>query len=444
MVKRIVVISFLVVVFFFVEITFTFSDKGYPSLTNNEEIPFSLRLENYYSDYDATRVIDNEVTAFLEKYDIRGASVAVTRDEKLVYAKGFGYSNQELDELVKPGHLFRLASVSKLVTAVAIMKLKEEGRLSLDEKVFGPDGILNDSAFLQYTDKRYEDIEVRHLLNHTTGWSRKNGDPVFNSLYIARKLKVPPPAGAEQIIAYALNSRLSFDPGKRYSYSNLGYVILGKIIEKRSSMPYQDYVVMHILKPVGIHDMHIGHSFFHEKYQNEVRYYNAGKEAGTYAIDGSGKIVPSYYGGNNIELLGAAGGWVASAPELAKFLTAVDAFNIQPDILEPEDLEIMSNPVLSGKGLFGWRGSDYNGTWWRTGYLTGSTAMIVRQHDGTNWVILMNTTTSKQSHIHRYVSSMMFRAVNHVKDWPEIDLFAPEKETVDDLSLMFYDNRKVL
>lgn len=434
----------LVTVLFFAELAFTFSDKGYPSLASSEEVPFSLTLENYYSDYEATGVIDEYVSAFLDKYRIKGASVAITRDEKLVYAKGFGLANAETREAVKPGHLFRLASVSKLITAVAVMKLHEEGKLDLDAPVFGPEGILNDTIFMAYSDKRYEQIKVRHLLNHTSGWSKRDGDPVFNSLYIARKLKVEPPAGFEQIMSYTMKHSLSYEPGKKYSYSNLGYVILGEIIEKVSGMPYQDYVTMHILKPVGIHDMHLGHSYFHEKYQNEVKYYQEGTDPKTFSINGSGLLVPAYYGGNNMELLGAAGGWVASAPELAKFLTAIDAFNIQPDILNPEDLELMTNPELSGKGLFGWRGSDFSGTWWRTGYLAGSTAMVVRQHDGTNWVILMNTTTSRQSHIHRYISSMMFRAVNSVRTWPAIDLFSPERKMDQELSLMLYDKSKVL
>jgi len=444
MLKRLGILTVLVIVLFFAELAFTFSDIGYPALTSSEEVPFSLKLENYYSDFESTKVIDGAVIDFLNKYHLNGASVAVTRDEKLVYAKGFGYSNIETHEPVKPGHLFRLASVSKLITAVAIMKLQEDGKLDLEEKVFGPEGILNDSAFLSYKDKRYEDIEVRHLLNHTSGWSKKNGDPVFNSLYIARKLKVDPPASFDQIMTYTLQSPLSYQPGKKYSYSNLGYVILGKIIERKSGMPYQDYVTMNVLKPVGIHDMHLGHSFYHEKFQNEVKYYQDKTDVRTFSIDGSGKLVPACYGGNNMELLGPAGGWVASAPELAKFLTAIDDFNIQPDILSPENLELMTNPVLSGKGLFGWRGSDFSGTWWRTGYLAGSTAMVVRQHDGTNWVILLNTTTSKESHIHRFISSMMFRAVNSVREWPEIDLFKPDKKADDEISGLLESKQKLL
>jgi hypothetical protein len=145
-----------------------------------------------------------------------------------------------------------------------------------------------------------------------------------------------------------------------------------------------------------------------------------------YSIDGSGESVPVYYGGNNIELLGPAGGWVASAPELIKFLTAIDGFPGQPDILKEETIQLMADPEFSGSGLFGWRGSDKYGNWWRTGYLTGSTAMMVRQQDGLDWVVMMNTSTYKHSRIQGYVSGMMFGAVNRVCDWPSIDLFSME------------------
>jgi len=145
----------------------TFSDKGYPSLLNDEEVPFSLLLDNSYSDFEGTEYIDMQVEAFIKRWKIEGASLAVTKDERLVYAKGFGTANSETGEDVKPGHLFRIASVSKLITAVAIMKLYEEGHLGLDEPVFGKQGILNDSVFMNYQDPRVEEITVRHLLNHT-------------------------------------------------------------------------------------------------------------------------------------------------------------------------------------------------------------------------------------------------------------------------------------
>lgn len=405
----------------------TFSDKGYPSLPNDEEVPFSLLLDNQFSAFKGTENIDREVNAFIKRWKIEGASLAVTRNEQLVYAKGFGIANKETGEEVKPGHLFRVASVSKLITAVAVMKLFEDGKLDLDDPVFGAEGILNDSIFLDYLDPRVEDITVRHLLNHTAGWSRYAGDPIFNPVYIARKMKVPAPATFDQILQYTLQRQLNFDPGGRYSYSNMGYAVLGQVIERKSGMPYQDYVVMNLLKPLGIHDMHIGKSYYHEKYPNEVRYHSNGGVNTTNAMDGSGERVPIYYGGNDMELLGPAGGWVASAPELARFMTAIDGFERQPDILAPETILSMSDPDIAGKGLYGWRGSDRYGTWWRTGYLSGSSALIVRQSDGINWVVMTNTSTYKQSRIHRYVSALMFGSVNKVKEWPQIDLFSLEE-----------------
>jgi len=405
----------------------TFSDKGYPSLLNDEEVPFSLLLDNSYSDFDGTDIIDKQIEEFIKQWKIEGASLAVTKDERLVYAKGFGTANSETGEEVKPGHLFRIASVSKLITAVAVLKLYEQGSLQLDDKVFGDRGILNDSIYSVYLDPRIEEVTVRHLLNHTAGWSVYAADPMFNPLYIARKMGVPAPASIENILQYTLMHKLNFDPGARYSYSNLGYAILGEIIERKSGMPYQDYVVMNLLKPLGIHDMHIGKSYYYEKYPNEVRYScNSGRMT-TSAMDGSGEIVPIYYGGNDMELLGPAGGWVASAPELIKFLTAIDGFDEQPDILSPQTIALMSDHTTAGEGLFGWRGSDNYGTWWRTGYLTGSSALIVRQNDGVNWVILANTSTYKRGKIHSYVSHMMFDAIYSVENWPMLDLF-----TMDD------------
>ncbi|NJK86467.1 MAG: beta-lactamase family protein [Bacteroidales bacterium] len=107
------------------------------------------------------------------------------------------------------------------------MKLYEEGRIDLNSKVFGPEGILNDSAYLIYSDNRIEDIEIVHLLNHTAGWSEKAGDPVFNSLYIARKLGITPPARLNHIIYYQLQEKLKAKPGTKYSYSNFGMLCLG-------------------------------------------------------------------------------------------------------------------------------------------------------------------------------------------------------------------------
>lgn len=426
--RPILLLTGLVLVFYFGEIALSFSDRGTSYMINDEEVAFSLKLENSYSDFESTEVIDNHVESFMKRWKIKGMSVAVTKNEELVYAKGFGFADLEQGVEVKPGHLFRIASVSKLITAAAILKLQEEGRISLDDYVFGPHGILDTTLFPDYLDARYEEIRVRHLLNHTAGWSRRSGDPMFSSLVIARKMKVPPPAELDQVISYSLSRRLTYQPGTRYSYSNLGYAILGRIIEVRSGIPYEDFVIMNILKPAGIHDMHLGRSTYHERFPNEVAYYHTGTPEYTYAYDGSGKKVPIHNGGNNITLLGAAGGWVASAPELVKLITVLDGFGIQGDLLDRQTLEMMVSPEAAGPGLFGWRGSDSHGTWWRTGYLNGTAALVVRQPDGVNWVALMNTSTYRQSRIHSYTASMMFQALGRIEIWPYLNLFLVDQE----------------
>ena len=91
-------------------------------------------------------------------------------------------------------HVFRIASISKLITAVAIMKLQEEGKLTLQDRVFGPEGILNDTIFSDIKDPRTTKITVENLLRHQGGFSIAYGDPMFCPVEIARKMQVPPPA----------------------------------------------------------------------------------------------------------------------------------------------------------------------------------------------------------------------------------------------------------
>ncbi len=414
----------LVVLFFFLETAISFSVKKDKNLFKpDDEVSFAMKLENTDSDHLDTKGIDILVESFMKKNQVMGASVAITNKEKLVYAKGFGIANNETDETVQPGHLFRLASISKLITAVAVMKLYEQGLISLNDTVFGENGLLNDPRFLAFKDPRISQITIANLLNHTAGWGKKYGDPIFNSPFIARVMKSENPSDIDMIIEFILKDKLRYSPGKRYSYSNFGYVVLGRIIEEVTKMKYEDYVVINILRPAGIYDMHIGHNLYHQKFPNEVKYFEPAGSPYVLAVDGSNKMVPKSYGGNDLRLLGAAGGWVASAPELAKLLTVLDGFDNQPDILRRETIEMMTNPAIAGNGLYGWRGVDKHGTWWRTGTLSGTTTLMMRQENGVNWVVLLNSSGYKRNRLHSRLSYTMFASVYRTKSWPDINLF---------------------
>jgi CubicO group peptidase (beta-lactamase class C family) len=241
-------------------------------------------------------------------------------------------------------------------------------------------------------------------------------------------MDVEPPATIQTVIEYALNKPLAFDPGSKYCYSNLGYCILGEVIEKVTGTDYEDYVQFAILHPLGIYDMHIGKSFYDERFPSEVRYYDQDETTLVWSYNGSRDLVPIEYGGNDIELLGAAGGWLASAPELAKLMVAIDDFESRPDILSENSIDYMTQAKDDTRKLVGWRGTDGYGTWWRTGTLTGTTALIMRHKNEVYWVVLLNTTTEKRKKIHNELSRSMFKALRKVKKWPEYDLFNIESE----------------
>jgi len=423
-VKFIIAQIVLILILFFWDIGSIFSDrKGSHPVQSNEVSNITGTIRNDMSTFRGTEQMEKTISNFLERYKIKGASVAVTKDGRLVYAKGFGFADEENAEKVEPGHVFRLASVSKLITATAIMRLIEEGNLSLEDKVFGPDGILSDSMYLDYKDPRVESISLQHLLTHKAGWSRYYGDPLFMPHVVARRMNVELPVQPEDVIRYSLTRRLNYTPGTRYSYSNLGYVVLGKIIEEVTGMDYEDYVQYSLLHPLGIQNMQVGQGFYEQRAPREVRYYDVSGDQNVLAYNSRDQYVPRVYGGNDISLLGAAGGWIGSPAEVLKLGVAIDGCNSSPDILLPESIEEMTDSRSNRYNMIGWKGGDGRGTWWRTGTLTGTSALLVRQNNGINWIIVMNTTTWKRSRIHSETSRTMFRAISSVEKWPEYDLF---------------------
>ena len=158
----------------------------------------SHRVSNAFSDQERFKVIDNNVNRFIRRNSLAGASVSVVKDGKLVFTKGYGFADKEKSTHIQPYNLFRIASVSKLVTAVAIMKLVEQGKLELNSKVFGADGVLNDSIYLNYRDAKVEKITVKHLLNHSAGFTNRYGDPMFMPTVIAKKMKIDYPIEQEE------------------------------------------------------------------------------------------------------------------------------------------------------------------------------------------------------------------------------------------------------
>ncbi|SFD94746.1 serine hydrolase domain-containing protein [Thermophagus xiamenensis] len=382
----------------------------------------SLRISGFFSDDPAFSQIDRSVERFLQVNEMVGASVAIAKDGNLVFTKGYGWADKENRIRTEPYHLFRVASVSKLITAAGIMILVEEGKLNLDDYVFGPKGILNEYPFDSYRDKNVEKIKVIHLLNHSGGWTNRWGDPMFMPQVVAHALNKDTPVDVTDIIRFMLGKRLHFKPGTRSSYSNLGYAILGKIIEQVSGEDYESFIKTNLLYPLGIFDMQIGGSYLSERAELEVKYYEPSDSYLVRDFRNENIMVPRSYGGNDIKTLGAAGGWIASSTDLLKFMLAIDGMNIPQDILSRESIERMTTPMKPYLDPIGWRGINSN-SWYRTGTLAGTSALMVRRNDGISYVILFNSSTWKGPMLASDIRRMMDYAIRKTSDWPQYNLF---------------------
>jgi len=235
---------------------------------------------------------DQAIPELMRKYAIPGGAVAVLRDGKLIYARGFGYADVESKTQVQPDALFRIASVSKPITSAAIMTLVEDGKLRLDDRVAPLIAHLAPAPGAA-VDPRWEQITIRHLLNHTGGWDRAkpNGgfDPMFRPAIAAAAVNAPAPASAETIIRYMKGMPLDFNPGEKFVYSNFGYAILGRVIERLSGMPDVEYVRARVLQPVGAHRTRSGKTRMRDALAGEVKYYLPG-EPGAWADRAAGAI----------------------------------------------------------------------------------------------------------------------------------------------------------
>src|SRR6056297_1215658 len=411
---------------FFGKIVITFSDQSATKdiQENISEASLSHRLNNEISTFQGIEESETRIRHFIDKWDIKGASIAITKDERLIYAKGFGYADKERNIEVEPKHLFRVASISKLITSIAIMQLNEEGRLNLADQVFGKKGILNDSLYMHFKDSRVKDINVYHLLTHSAGWDKYSGDPVFMPYLISKKMNKELPLSRKDVIEYTLtNKSLDFPPGMKSSYSNFGYTVLGEIIEKITGMDYENYVIAEVLNPLGIYDMHIGNTRFSDKYPNEVKYYSNSRYKYTYSSIDFGEQTLRQYGGNNIQLLGAAGGWLASPTELMKLVVRIDGLENKSDILSRSSIQRMLN-IESELKPIGWVSTTHYGVWRRSGTLTGTSALLKRGNDGFSWAVLLNTSNNLGHNFTHQIDYLMTDFIDNAQNWPEYDLFS--------------------
>ena len=295
----------------------------------------------------------------------RDVSVAVVYDGQVIhsYAASSRKSSRAVDEQTS----FRIASISKILTAVTVLKLVEQGQLELDEPIVGR---VADNIGVMLADSRARDISVKQLLAHTSGIS--NFLEIFFDIGAYDQMSM---------LSEILGQSLSTEPGSAYKYSNVNYVLLGKAIELVTGLSYHDAVEQLVLAPLGLQSFRL------------VGTYEFGPSDALHAVSG---------GRTYMEQLGAAGAWVATAIDVAKMVDSINADSPTLHILNADLMELMKAPATPKPVTPIW---DYglglrlfvSGEWGHSGSIENVHSMAVHRPDGLVVAVLVNGSKPKET-----------------------------------------------
>jgi CubicO group peptidase (beta-lactamase class C family) len=331
--------------------------------------------------------------AFMQSYAVPGFSVAVGRAGALIYQDAFGTADRDKNEPLTPMHLFRIASVSKPITSAAIFSLIEQGRLHLGDRVFGPGAVLGVDFGAPPYRPQVEQITIEHLLTHTCGgWNNTHDDPMFMN----------PGMNHLQLIEWVLHTRsLDHPPGQSYAYSNFGYCVLGRVIEKIARRNYADFVSEAVLKRCGVADMAIAGNTLAQRRRGEVKYFGQNRDD-PYDM--------------NVARMDSHGGWIARPADLVQFAMHIDGFAAPPNILKPETIRTMTTASSANADYAkGWSVNKAN-NWWHNGSLPGTSTLVVRTHSGYCWAAFINTRRP-DSALDGDMDKLIWTMVGQVKAW---------------------------
>ena len=295
----------------------------------------------------------------------RDVSAAVIFDGQVIHT--FAASSSKSSRPVNVDSSFRIASISKVVTAETVLKLVDQGLLQLDEPIVGR---VADNIGLTLADDRARNITVKELLSHTSG--------------ISNFLKIFFDAGSYDqmgMLTEVLGQPLATEPGSTYKYSNVNFILLGKAIELVTGLPYQDAAKQLVLLPLGLQSFRM------------VGTYEFGPSDALHAVSG---------GRTYMEQLGSAGAWVATASDVAKLLDSLNADSPTQHLVSREIMDLMKVPATPVPADPLW---DYglglrifvSGEWGHSGSVENVHAMVVHRPDGLVVCVLVNGAKPKDT-----------------------------------------------
>lgn len=365
---------------------------------------------------DAPRLqrLDRLMLQLLREYNIPGASLAIAKEGRLVFAHGYGWADVENERSVRPISRFNLASCCKPITGAAVLRLVDEGKLRLDDKVFA---LLKSVKPLPgaKVDPRLGAITVRQLLHHAGGMARDHG----SIQEIARRFKVEPPVSLEQVISFNLGKPLLFDPGTEAKYSNLGFLTLRLVVERTAGQDFETFTAEQVFKPMGIRNAHLDR--MEGYWPDEVHRYPS-----------NGKHHPGGHG----PMKDGGGNWVLSTVDAMRFVTALDGSRGER-VLSPRAYRQMLAPLPSlGKKA----NERHNGLGWdvversregvlfsKNGGVAGIATWIEHLPNGVCWAAFFNGNLKDDEDgakpARKKPWPILREAIQKIDNWPAHDLF---------------------
>ena len=451
-----------------------------PAIASAHDDPVSLN--------DPFSELDSDISDLLLDWQVPGAQVAVMYNGSLVFNKGYGISSNGTDEggnywssQVTVDSKFRIASLSKAITAAGILTLVQNGTISLDDRMVDlvPHLLPPELEGCDYPSHQtlysIDDITVSMLLNHRAGFDRDgspNSDPTYwhwnswvgswqNDDCIDKQSLIEDydngnlaPISMERILSEWLRRPLDFDPGSRYVYSNIGYQILGQIIEAETGMSYEEYIIESVLTPMGIESMSIGMTMPDQREVGEVSYfddYTSWCHFPDGQDDDGDPIFPFSPGPDCgafvIEEKDGGGGWIATASDYARFISHIDG-TIDNEIFEDSFEFFTENSYDTYQPWYGsgvYVLSEDEQVWQHWGAFSGSSTNFRREvtDSGESVVFVMFTNTRPDGNwksVRESVISDAMMAVDYSNTTPleqdESDPLPPQDSDIEGSSYL--------
>ena len=451
-----------------------------PAIASAHDDPVSLN--------DPFSELDSDISDLLLDWQVPGAQVAVMYNGSLVFNKGYGISSNGTDEggnywssQVTVDSKFRIASLSKAITAAGILTLVQNGTISLDDRMVDlvPHLLPPELEGCDYPSHQtlysIDDITVSMLLNHRAGFDRDgspNSDPTYwhwnswvgswqNDDCIDKQSLIEDydngnlaPISMERILSEWLRRPLDFDPGSRYVYSNIGYQILGQIIEAETGMSYEEYIIESVLTPMGIESMSIGMTMPDQREGGEVSYfddYTSWCHFPDGQDDDGDPIFPFSPGPDCgafvIEEKDGGGGWIATASDYARFISHIDG-TIDNEIFEDPFEFFTENSYDTYQPWYGsgvYVLSEDEQVWQHWGAFSGSSTNFRREvtDSGESVVFVMFTNTRPDGNwksVRESVISDAMMAVDYSNTTPleqdESDPLPPQDSDIEGSSYL--------